>query len=207
MNNVTVIGTGNVGSAVAGMLAKAGAGLQILDRDKEKAAALAGQVNGTAGTVGEALTGDVVVLAVPYPALAEIAGIYSGDLDGKTVVDVTNPVDFETFDDLVVPADSSAAAQLASLLPKANVLKAFNTTFAGVVGAGSLGGNDAVVLVAGDDNGAKETLIRLVEAGGLKGVDAGSLKRARELEALAFLQMTLAAKETISWNGGFALVK
>jgi predicted dinucleotide-binding enzyme len=63
------------------------------------------------------------------------------------------------------------------------------------------------VLIAGDNADAKATLSALVEAGGLHAVDAGSLKRARELEALGFLQLTLAAGEKISWAGGFALTK
>ncbi|SDB82834.1 hypothetical protein GA0111570_10453 [Raineyella antarctica] len=206
MSTVTVIGSGNVGTAVAGLMAKAGASLQIVDRDAEKAAGLAGQVKGTSATFGEPITGDVVVLALPFPALESIAVTYKDQLAGKVVVDVTNPVDFATFDSLVVPADSSAAAELASVLPGAKVLKAFNTTFAGVVASGALGANDVAVLVAGDDADAKKTLIDLVDAGGLRGVDAGSLKRAREMEAMAFLQMALAAAGTISWTGGFALV-
>lgn len=206
MSTVTVIGTGNVGSAVAGLMAKAGASLQVIDRDAEKAAGLAAQVKGTAAALGDPLTGEVVVLALPYGALESVAVTYKDQLAGKVVVDVTNPVDFATFDAMEVPADSSAAAELARVLPGAKVLKAFNTTFAGVVAGGALGANDVAVLVAGDDADAKKTLIDLVDAGGLRGVDAGSLKRAREMEAMAFLQMALAAAGTISWNGGFALV-
>lgn len=203
---VTVIGSGNVGSAVAALAAKGGAQVQVLGRDQDKAAALAAEVSGTAGAVGEAITGDIVVLAVPVTAFDELVAAYGAQLEGKVLVDVTNPVDFATFDSLTVPADSSAAAELQAKLPGAKVVKAFNTLFAGVLAAGQVGGDvPAVVLVAGDDESAKSALIELVTAGGVKGVDAGSLKRAREMEAVGFLQMTLAAREIIGWTGGFAL--
>lgn len=179
---------------------------QVLGRDQDKAAALAAEVSGTAGAVGEAITGDIVVLAVPVTAFDELVAAYGAQLEGKVVVDVTNPVDFATFDSLTVPADSSAAAELQAKLPGAKVVKAFNTLFAGVLAAGQVGGDvPAVVLVAGDDESAKSALIELVTAGGVKGVDAGSLKRAREMEAVGFLQMTHAAREIIGWTGGFAL--
>ncbi|WP_341853987.1 NADPH-dependent F420 reductase [Brachybacterium sp. GPGPB12] len=202
---VTVIGSGNVGSAVAALAAKGGAQVQVLGRDQDKAAALAAEVSGTAGAIGEAITGEIVVLAVPVTAFDELVAAYGAQLEGKVVVDVTNPVDFATFDSLTVPADSSAAAELQAKLPGAKVVKAFNTLFAGVLAAGQVGGDvPAVVLVAGDDESAKSALIELVTAGGVKGVDAGSLKRAREMEAVGFLQMTLAAREIIGWTGGFA---
>ncbi|NLF04220.1 MAG: diguanylate cyclase, partial [Actinomycetales bacterium] len=87
------------------------------------------------------------------------------------------------------------------------VVKAFNTNFAGTLVSGQVGGAPTTVLVAGDDDGARAAVIDLVTAGGLAATSAGALKRARELEAVAFLQMTLAAGETIGWGGGFALQK
>lgn len=203
MTSITIIGSGNMGSAIAGIATTAGAEVQVIARDAEKEAAL----SSITGSVGEALTGDIVVLAVPYSALDELLATYGSQLDGKIVVDLTNPVDMATFDSLVVPADSSAAAQIADKLPRAKVLKAFNTTFAGTLATGTVGGDTTTVLVAGDDADAKAALIDLVRAGGLNAADAGSLQRARELEALGFLQISLAATEKISWMGGFALTK
>ncbi len=72
--------------------------------------------------------GDLVIWAVPYPALADLADQYGDQLAGKVVVDITNPLNFETWDELVVPADSSAAQELQKRLPNSKVLKAFNTT-------------------------------------------------------------------------------
>jgi 8-hydroxy-5-deazaflavin:NADPH oxidoreductase len=203
MTNITIIGAGNIAAGVARIALDAGARIQVLARDAEKAAALGESI--AAGTVGDEITGDLVVLALPYPAIPEVLAQYTGQLDGKVLVDPTNPVDFTTFDSLVVPADSSAAAEIATLAPTAKVVKAFNTNFASTLASGKVADQSTTVLVAGDDNDAKATLVDLVRAGGLKGVDAGSLKRARELEALGFMQMTLAGSGATQWTTGFTL--
>ena len=119
------------------------------------------------------MTGDVVVLAVPYPAVADVIAQRGEQLAGKIVVDITNPLNFETFDSLVVPADSSAAAEIAAALPQSRVLKAFNTTFAGTLAAGTVGPLTTTVLIAGDDADAKSTLAGIVTSGGLNAIDAG----------------------------------
>ncbi|MFC7787847.1 NADPH-dependent F420 reductase [Microbacterium sp. MAHUQ-60] len=189
MTTISIFGNGNMAQAIGGVFARGGASIQYVG-SADKAAQL---------------EGDIVVLAVPYPALAQIAADYGDQLDGKTVVDITNPLDFTTFDALVVPADASAAAELQAALPGAHVLKAFNTTFAATLISGTVGSHRTTVLVAGDDNAAKQSLIAAVEAGGLVAVDAGALVRARELEAVGFLQLTLAASEKVGWNAGFSL--
>jgi predicted dinucleotide-binding enzyme len=153
------------------------------------------------------VAGDLVIFAVPYPALEAIAATYGDQLAGKVVVDITNPLNFETFDSLTVPADSSAAAELAAKLPSSRVLKAFNTNFAATLASKSVGDQPTTVLIAGDDTDAKSTLADALTAGGVQAVDVGTLTRARELEALGFLQLTLASAEKTSWAGGFALVR
>ena len=190
MSHVSIIGTGNMGQAIASLVAKGSNTVELLgqsDNDKP-------------------LSGDIVVLAVPYPAVADVLAKRGDQLADKIVVDVTNPLNFETFDSLVVPADGSAAAEIAAALPQSRVLKAFNTTFAGTLAGGTIGGLPTTVLIAGDDANAKSLLAGIVTAGGLHAIDAGSLSRARELEALGFLQLTLAAAEKLSWTGGFAVV-
>ncbi len=97
-------------------------------------------------------------------------------------------------------------AHLAGKLPDSRVVKAFNTTFAGTLSAGTVGPVPTTVLVAGDDADAKSQVAALVEAGGLRTIDAGSMRRAGELESVGFLQITLAAAEKVSWAGGFGLV-
>ena len=206
MTTVTIIGTGNMGSAIAEIVAKGGADVQIVARSAEKAAELAARVDGTSTAYGEALAGDIVVPAVPYPALAEIVTTYGPQLAGKVVVDLSNPVDFDTFDGLVVPADSSAAQELQASLPSARVVKAFNTNFAATLASGQVGDAETTVVIAGDDEPAKALVRSVIEAGGLTVADAGSLRRARELEAVGFLQMVLAVREQVNWTGGFAVI-
>ena len=106
----------------------------------------------------------------------------------------------------MVPADSSATAEISALLPQARVIKAFNTNFAATLASGSVGDLTTTVLIAGDDADAKQALAGVVSSGGLKAVDAGALVRARELEAIGFTQITLAAAEKVSWTAGFGLV-
>ena len=143
---------------------------------------------------------------MPYPAVGSVLEQRADQLEGKIVVDITNPLNFETFDELTVPSDSSAAAEIAAQLPGSRVVKAFNTTFAGTLAAGEVGDLTTTVLIAGDDADAKSTLAGVVASGGLKAIDAGALKRAREMEALGFLQISLAANEKVSWTGGFGVV-
>jgi hypothetical protein len=190
MTHVSIIGTGNMGSAIAGLLTKGGNTVEQFNQaDHDKP-----------------VTGDIVVLAVPYSALSDIVSRRADQLGGRIVVDITNPVNFETFDSLTVAADGSAAAELAAALPSSRVLKAFNTTFAGTLASGTVGDLVTTVLVAGDDADAKSALIAVVTAGGLRAIDTGALSRARELESVGFLQITLAAAEKISWTGGFGVV-
>jgi NADPH-dependent F420 reductase len=190
MTAYTIFGTGNMAGAIGGVLAAGGASVEHISHQQG---------------AGATVTGDVVVLAVPYPAVAEILGAYADQLEGRVVVDITNPLNFETFDELVVPAGGSAAAEIQRARPGARVLKAFNTNFAATLASGRVGESATTVLVAGDDAEAKAALIAGVAAGGLRAIDAGSLKRAHELEAVGFLQLTLAADEKISWTGGFAV--
>lgn len=206
MTSVSIVGIGNMGGAITRIAAAAGAQVQVVARDAEKAAALAGDTGASVATMGAPLSGDIVVLALPFAAIDEVVSTYGSQLQGRVVVDITNPVDFSTFDGLVVPADSSAAAALQAKVPGARVVKAFNTNFAATLASGTVGDATSTVLVAGDDDDAKAAVIGLVRAGGLRAEDAGALKRARELEALGFLQIKLAATEKVGWTGGFAVV-
>jgi NADPH-dependent F420 reductase len=189
MTHVSIIGKGNMGPVISGIVTNGGNTVEVFDTaDADKA-----------------VTGDIVVLAVPYPAVAAVLAQRADQLAGKVVVDITNPLNFETFDSLTVPADGSAAAEIEEALPQSRVLKAFNTNFAATLAAGSVGEVPTTVLIAGDDPDAKALLADVVTAGGLRAIDAGTLSRARELEALGFLQLTLAVGEKLPWTGGFGV--
>lgn len=188
MTRATIFGTGNMGTAIAGILTAGGAHVEHLDS--------------SGGTVSDDT--DLVVLAVPYAAVSDIVAAHGEQFVGKVLVDITNPLDFTTFQ-LAVPADTSAAAELAARLPETRVVKAFNTTFAPTLTSKTVAGNPATVLIAGDDSEAKTTLAELVTAGGLEAMDVGELARARELEAIGYLQLHLAVGEKIGSSGGFSL--
>ena len=190
MANLSIIGTGNMGQAIAAVAGRGGHSVQLLGQ----------------GDTATQVTGDIVVLAVPYPAVGDVLAERGESLAGKVVVDITNPLNFETFDSLTVASDGSATAEIAAALPQSRVLKAFNTNFASTLTAGVVGPLATTVLIAGDDADAKSTLAGIVTSGGLEAVDAGALARARELEALGFLQLTLAVAEKVSWTGGFGVV-
>ena len=191
MARFSIIGTGSMANAIGGLLADGGNDVTYVARDE----------------VGTKTLGDVVVLALPYGAVEAVLAAYGDAFDGKVVVDITNPVNFDTFDSLVVPAGSSAAAQIQATLPNSSVLKAFNTTFAATLTTKKVGDLATTVLIAGDDATAKATLAAAVEAGGVRALDAGSLARAHELESIGFLQIGLAAGGAIAWTGGFGLVR
>jgi predicted dinucleotide-binding enzyme len=189
---VTIVGTGNMARGIATRALAGGHTVTLLGTSAENAQALAAEPSGDvrAGTSGDPLGGEVVVLAVWYPPLADVLATYQGQLDGKVVVDITNTIDPQAFEPLTIEA-GSAAQEIAAAVPGARVVKAFNTTFAGTLVEGHVAGQPLDVLMASDDAGAKETVGQLARDGGLRPVDAGPLTRARELEALGFLHMAV----------------
>ena len=109
MSHVSIIGGGNMGQAIATIVTKGGNTVEVFNsNDADKP-----------------VTGDVVFLAVPYPAVADVLAQRGDQLAGKVVVGITKiPLNFETFDSLVVPAGASADAEVASSLPQLRVLNA-----------------------------------------------------------------------------------
>ena len=189
---VTIIGTGNMARGIGSRVVAGGHSLTLLGQEPESAEALANELGGgvSAGAIGGPVGGDVVVLAVWYPISREVVERYGSRLDGKVVVDISNPIDTETFEP-VYPAAGSGAQEVAAAVPGARVVKAFNTTFAGTLGSGEVAGQPLDVLLASDDDGAKATVARLVRDAGLRAVDAGPLRRSRQLEALGYLHISL----------------
>jgi len=192
--DVTIIGTGNMARGVGRRVLEGGHRLTVVGKDEQRAQGVADDLR-EAGEVatavaGDPIEGDVVVLAVYYPDAREAVEQYRDQLAGKTVVDITNPVN-ETYDALVVPADGSATQELAQLAPDAHFVKAFNTTFANTLTSGEVAGQPLDVLLAGDDERAKDAVATLASDGGLNPIDAGPQARARELEALGLLHMSV----------------
>jgi NADPH-dependent F420 reductase len=191
---VTIIGAGNMGRGIGTRLVAGGNEVQLIDRDPAEAQALAAELGDAASAEAQddAFDGDVVVLALYYPGAKDAVQQYREQLAGKVVVDITNPVDLSTFDGLATPPGTSAAEEIAALVPEGTpVVKAFNTTFAGTLAAGEAAGQQLDVLIAGDDEDAKRKVAGLAEAGGLRPIDVGPLRRAQQLEQLGFLHMSL----------------
>jgi 8-hydroxy-5-deazaflavin:NADPH oxidoreductase len=179
------------------MLVRGGHTVTVVDRDPEEAGRLAEELRGVArgGATAEAeapgagARGEVVILALYYPSTLEAARELGGELEGKLVVDIANPVN-QTFDGLATKSGTSAAEELARAVPAgARVVKAFNTTFAGTLVEGQVAGQPLDLFIAGDDERAKEIVAQLARDGGLRAIDVGPLERARYLEGFGFLHM------------------
>lgn len=182
---VAIIGTGNMGAGLAGTLAAAGHEVAIGARDLAKAAALADQVghNAVGGGIAAAVKlADIVILALPYGAVAEALKA-AGDVAGKVLVDITNPISAD-FKSLVIGHTTSAAEEIQALVPGAKLVKAFNTIFAALLPAEARHGKTLQVFVAGDDAAAKETVSALAKSAGFEPVEAGPLSNARFIEPI-----------------------
>lgn len=185
--NITLVGTGNMGSAFAKQLSAAGHTVRITGRDIGKATALAAQfAHVSAYPAAEALgDSDVVVVATAYEdAVKALQSL--GDLSGKVLIDITNPLSAD-YMSLTIGHVTSASEEIARALPQAQVVKAFNTLFAQVLGDGPTFAHDQTgsVFVASDSERAKQTAIALAHSLGWNTVDAGALVNARYLEPLA----------------------
>ena len=154
----------------------------------------------------DAELGDVVVLAVWYGTNIEIAKQLGAKLAGKVVVDIANPLN-ATYDGLATAPDSSSAEDLAKAVAAgAKVVKAFNTTFAGTLIAGSAGGQQLDVFIAGDDADAKAKVSQIVTDGGMRVIDAGPLHRARQIENAQLLHIVLQGTLGTNWVSGLKIV-
>lgn len=190
---ITVIGAGNMGSAFVKQLTRAGHRVSLTARDSGKAAKVAAANPGATVVVASraAQDADAVIVATGYgDAVAALRSL--GDLKGKVVIDITNPLTPD-YMGLTLGHDTSAAEEIAKAIPGAEVVKAFNTVFAQVLAQGADFGNGrkATVFVAGDSERGKQTALALAESMGFETVDAGSLKNARYLEPLAGLNIYL----------------
>ena len=205
--NIAIIGAGNVGKAITSSATKAGHSVTLSSASGDSAIAAAQESGARAAASNrEAVEGaDVVVLAVPYSAVDEILGEVGASLDGKVLVDATNPLkpDYSG----LATNGSSGAEVIQGKAQGARVVKAFNTAFAARQADPNVAGGLRVDgYVAGDDEAAKETVLALLADIGFNPVDAGSLAMARHLEGMAWLNISLQMKNGWSWQAGWKLV-
>ena len=192
-HKIAIIGKGNVGQALAVGLRKAGHEIRFASTDPREPVDAAAE------------WGDVVILAVPWTAHGSIAKAVGKRVDGKTVVDVSNIMTPSY--DLAIGFSTSGAEELQKILPRAHVVKAFNTVFAPTMRTGRMHGETLTVFVAGDNLKSKQAVRNLAEYIGFDSVDAGPLKSARYLEPLGMLNITLGYGLKMGTDIGVRLVK
>jgi 8-hydroxy-5-deazaflavin:NADPH oxidoreductase len=191
MMNIGIIGDGNVGSALARGLERAGHEVRAVGNDSAV-------IRETAGWA------ELVLLAVPFGALDDVASVAREVLAGKTVVDVTNALDANM--NLAVGFTTSGAEELQKKLPKSRVVKAFNTVFAQHMESGRLADQRLTAFVASDDEPARKQVIDLARSIGFDPVDSGPLKNARLLEPLAYFNIQLGYGLGMGTQIGFKLL-
>lgn len=185
---IAIIGTGNIGTGLARVLT--GAGKDVVVADTKGGAEAAAKLGVRAASVADAVkAADTVVLATPYDAAAAVAA--EADFTGKTVIDVSNPITAD-YSALQVGHTTSAAEEIAKLLPGATVVKAFNTVFAQhYAGDLTLEGRKVQTLVASDDEAARKAVTALATDAGFDAREAGPLSNARYLEGVGYMNIQL----------------
>lgn len=192
---ISVIGTGNVGSVLASRFTETGHDVTVANTS-----------TAVAEVAAQATAADLVVLAIPFDAVAHLDDQVKAAMAGKTVVDATNPLAAD-FMSLTVGHHTSGGEQVATALPGATVVKAFNSLFAANLGRPELGGGRLFLPVAGDDDAAKKTVVELGTQLGFDAVDAGPLANARYIEPAIELIIQLAYGQGMGGDIGLALAR
>jgi hypothetical protein len=196
---VAIIGTGNVGGALAQALERAGHTIIFGTRTPDR-------TTPSQSTIAEAVAGaDATILAVPFTAVPDVV-VAAGGFAGKIVIDATNPLGMGPRGlGLTMGFTASGAETIAALAPQAKLFKAFNQT--GFENMGDARGYAVrpVMFVAGDDGAAKPLVLQLVTDAGFEAIDAGGLPASRLLEAYAMLWIELARKRGLGSNFAFTL--
>jgi predicted dinucleotide-binding enzyme len=189
---IAIIGKGNVGSALCNGLSSKHE-TKFGHRDPKEPVADA------------AKWGEIIILAVPHNNANDAIESIKPYADGKTVIDVINAVGSNM--DLAISCTTSSAEETQKKLPKAHVVKAFNTVFAPNQSIGKVGDEQLTAFIAGDDLKAKQTVAELTRDIGFDPVDCGPLKAARYLEAMGIMIINLGYSYGMGTKIGYKLVK
>ncbi|UNK44270.1 NADPH-dependent F420 reductase [Arthrobacter sulfonylureivorans] len=212
MTEIDIIGSGHMARGIATRLLAGRHDVRIIGRNDSQMRDLIESLGpGASGAyMGSPITSNVVILAVPHGATREVLLEYGDGFDGKVVVDISNPVDYTTMDRLTTSPGSSAAEETATMLEgRAEVVKAFNTTFPKTLVVGTVAGQPLDVFIAGDSEAAKEKVSAAVARSGMRPIDVGPLRWARELEAFMLLIMALQVNpehEHFNWDTALKLL-
>jgi predicted dinucleotide-binding enzyme len=190
MTTISIIGSGNMATAIGTRATKHGHTIELMSRNTAKAQALADQIgNGAAvGTFGARPAGDIVILAVPYAGVVEMVAHYGDALSGKILVDITNPFNADA-SGLVTTAGNSISQQISAVAPdSAHVVRAFNTILGNVLAQEK----PVDAFFAGDNAEAKARVATFLESLDMRPLDAGALEMAHALEWAGILLVGLA---------------
>jgi len=190
---VAVIGTGDMGDSLGPRFAELGYrvvyGSRNPESDKVRTLVEMTGANASATTqMAAAQQGDIVLLLVPWPAMATVARNL-GDLDGKIVVDVSMPLEQAEDGYPRHLLKTSSAEMIQEWNPGARVVKAFGTMGSYLIDEPTAAGGMVTIPVASDDRGAKEEIAGIVAALGLDPVDFGPLRMARNIEIMQMIYM------------------
>ncbi len=201
---IAILGTGNVGRALARSTTRAGHDVVLSSSNPAAAQGVAAAIGArVAATNAEAVSGaEVVSLAVPTAVVADVVSDLRSALDGRIVVDVTN----RPTPDPDGKRTSSLAEELQALAPRARVVKAFNTAFAARQEEPNIGDMQADAYVAADDEDAKRQILRLAESIGFRPIDVGPLAQARTLEGMAWIHISLQMQHQWPWQSAWKIV-
>ena len=190
MTTISIIGSGNMATAIGTRAAKHGHTVEFMSRNTAKAQALADQIGdgATVGTFGVRPAGDIVIVAVLYAGAVDVVTHYGDALAGKILVDITNPFNADA-SGLVTTAGNSMSQQITAAAPEgAHVVKAFNSIFGGVLAEDK----PVDVFFAGDSAEAKARFAAFLESLAMRPLDAGGLEMAYALESAGLLLVGLA---------------
>lgn len=203
---IGIIGTGNIGGALARLWMAQGHEVVLGVRDEQKIQAVRGTFPGASvALIADAAAGaEVVTLALPWPAVEQVLA-QMGPLAGKVLIDTNNPLKAD-LSGLEALGGRSAAEVIQQLHPEARVVKAFNTVGAAYLGHARVGEADAGGFYCGNDKDAKAVVAKLVGQTGLVPVDCGPLRNARYLEAMAMLWIDMAFGHRRGERFAFALL-
>lgn len=212
---IAIVGaSGNMGVAIAKALAKGNDRLLLISKEEEKLAALKAaittdyplaDIEGMTCAMHGSWEADIIILAVPYEAQAEIAEKIREVASQKIVISIANPLN-ATYDALVTNPETSAAEELQALLPHSKVVKAFNTSYAANFAQTVIDGKQADAFIAGDNESALETTAELVKTTGFNPIIAGKLSVSRTLEAMQLLLIQLTMKYNYNWLAGWKIL-
>ena len=189
---IAIIGKGNVGSALCSGLSG-------------KHETRFGHRDPAEPVADAAKWGEIIILAVPYNDANDAVEQIRPYADGKVVIDVINAVGPKM--QLGISCTTSTAEETQKKLPRARVVKAFNTVFAQNQSTGKVGDEQLTAFIASDDLKAKQTVAQLTRDIGFEPVDCGPLKASRYLEAMGIMIINLAYNYGMGPKIGYKLIK